>query len=120
MLFRRKHPATDEPPTSQKHACSGEAEDQTHPANTPTPLFLTDPKELSYPDKGGEQPGEAAQYLPDGSVHYSPVSMLNTPVALVSHGDDESLGLPEYEMSSEGQAAAAAKAMELPTVRDPS
>jgi len=102
MLFERKHPTADEQPTIQKHACSGDVEDQMCPANTPTPLFLANPKELSYPAEGGEQPREATQYSPISSVHYSPIIMLNTPVSLVSHGADENSGFPEYETLSEG------------------
>jgi len=55
MRLRKKHPAVNEPATSWKCACSDEVEDQTQLANTPTPLFLPNPKELLYPDDRGEQ-----------------------------------------------------------------
>jgi len=53
VLFRRKHPAADDHPTSQRCACTAEAEDQTHLANTPTPLFLPNSEELMYLDQDG-------------------------------------------------------------------
>jgi len=102
MLFGRKHPTANDHPTSRKHTCTAEAEDQTHPTNTPTPLFLHNSEELTYPDQDEEQPEEALQQPPNDSINFSPISMPATPVAPMSHTDDESSGLLEYEMSSEG------------------
>jgi len=102
VLFRRKHPAADDHPTSQRCACTAEAEDQTHLANTPTPLFLPNSEELMYLDQDGEQPKEALQQPPNDSINFLPVSMPATPVTPMSHADDKSLGLPEYKTSSEG------------------
>jgi len=82
------------------------------------PLFLPDSEELTYPDQDREQLEEDHQQPADGSLNFSPVSMLATTVAPMSYADDENSGLPEYKTSSEGRTVA--KAMELPTASDPS
>jgi len=102
VLLGREHPAADDHPTSQKRTCTAEVEDQMCPTNTPMPLFLPDSEELMYLDQNGEQPEEAIQHLPNGSINYLPISMPATPVTPLSHPDAKSSGLLEYEMSREG------------------
>ena len=102
VLFRKNCPAANDHPTSQKRTCTAEVEDPMCPANTPMPLFPPNSEELTYLDQDREQSEEALQHLPDGSINYLPISMPATPVAPMSHADNKSLGLLEYEMSSEG------------------
>ena len=118
VLFRRKHPAGDDHPTSWKCAHTAEAEDQMCPSHTTMLLFLPDSEELTYPDQDREQLEEDHHQQADGSLNFLPVSMLATTVAPMSYADDKSSGLLEYETSSEGRTMA--KAMELPAVMDPS
>ena len=102
MLFGRKFPAANDHPTSWKPTHPAEADDQMCPTKTPIPLFLPNSEELTYLDQDGEQLEEALQQLPYGSINFLPVSVPATPVAPVSHADDESSGLLEYKTSSEG------------------
>src|SRR5882724_6906776 len=117
MLFRRKRPTGNNHPTSRKRACTAEAEEQTRPAKTQLPLFLPDPEELVYPDQDGQELEDTPQQLPDGSMNFSPISLLGTPIAPVSHADNDSSCLPEYKMSSRGRTVA--KAMEPVTAAEP-
>jgi len=117
VLFGRKCPAGNDHPTSQKHADTAEAEEQTRPTKNQLPLFLPDPEELVYPDQDGQELEDTPQQLPDGSLNFSPISHPGTPITPVSHADDDSSCLPEYETSSRGQTVA--KAMEPVTEAEP-
>ena len=117
VLFGRKRPAGDNHPTSWKRACTAEAEEQTFPTGTPLPLFLPDPEELVYPDQDGQELEDTPQQPPDGSLNFSPISHPGTPIAPMSHADDNSSCLPKYETSSGGRTAA--KAMEPVTEVEP-
>ena len=113
MLFGRKCPTGNNHPTSRKRARTAEAEEQTRPAETPLLLFLTDPEELVYPDQDSQELEDTPQQPPDGSLNFLPISHPGTPIAPVSHTDNDSSCLPEYETSSGGRTVA--KAMELVT-----
>src|SRR5882724_1606344 len=102
MLFRRKRPTGNNHPTSRKRACTAEAEEQTRPTENQLPLFLPDPEELVYPDQDSQELEDTPQQPPDRSIRFSPISIPGTPIAPVSHADDDSSCLPEYETSSGG------------------